>query len=397
MTSEERRELRYWRRREKRDAARLSRSQRYGDYEEVFSFRHLYLSGKRCCKNVYWKNSTQRFIGNIIPNVAKLHRELMADTFKHKGFHTFTLVERGKVRHIRSVHITERVVQKCLCDYCIVPIYSASFVYDNSASLKKRGMDFALRRTVCHLQRHYRKYGWTGGILVYDFRSFFDSIPHAPLFAESARKLHDPRIKRLADSFIQDFGNVGLGLGSQVSQINALMLPSPLDHYCKDWLGIDGYSRYMDDGHLIHHDLEYLESCKEQLETTCAKLGLTLNSKKTKVISLEKGFKFLKTKFILTDSGEVILKMNRESTTIMRRKLRSFKRWSDEGTFTMADIRQSYESHKGHMQRGNSFKVLNSTGQYFKSIYGFYPDEKGWLKNVQNNQKRSDSCHYSDS
>ena len=180
MTSADRREARFQRRRAKRTAARLKRSMECGDFEEVFSFRHLYLSGKKCCKGVYWKNSTQRYIGNLIANTAKLHRELLDGTFKHKGFHEFELMERGKKRHIRSVHISERVVQKCLCDYCIVPVYSSSFIYDNSASLKHRGMDFALRRTVCHLQRHFRKYGLTGGVLLYDFHSYFDTAPHEP-------------------------------------------------------------------------------------------------------------------------------------------------------------------------------------------------------------------------
>lgn len=146
MTSEERREARYQRRKAKRDEARLRRSKECDDFDEVFSFRHLYLSGKKCCKGVYWKNSTQRYIGNIIPIIAKTHRELQNGTFKHRGFHAFTIMERGKKRYIRSVHITERAVQKCLCDYCLVPIYSACFIYDNSASLKHRGMDFALRR-----------------------------------------------------------------------------------------------------------------------------------------------------------------------------------------------------------------------------------------------------------
>ena len=149
MTSEERREARYQRRKAKRDEARLRRSKECGDFDEVFSFRHLYLSGKKCCKGVYWKNSTQRYIGNIIPIIAKTHRELQNGTFKHRGFHAFTIMERGKKRYIRSVHITERAVQKCLCDYCLVPIYSACFIYDNSASLKHRGMDFALRRMTC--------------------------------------------------------------------------------------------------------------------------------------------------------------------------------------------------------------------------------------------------------
>ena len=47
MTSEERREARYQRRKAKRDEARLQRSKECGDFDEVFSFRHLYLSGKK--------------------------------------------------------------------------------------------------------------------------------------------------------------------------------------------------------------------------------------------------------------------------------------------------------------------------------------------------------------
>lgn len=269
MTSEERREARYQRRKAKRDEARLKRSMTCGDFEEVFSFRHLYLSGKKCCKGVYWKNSTQRYIGNIISNTAKTLRELETNSFHHRGFHEFDIMERGKKRHIRSVHITERAVQKCLCDYCIVPIYSASFIHDNSASLKRRGMDYALRRMVCHLQRHYRKYGLKGGILLYDFHSFFDSAPHEPLFREAEKRLHDPRLRELANSFILDFGEVGLGLGSQVSQTNALLLPNPLDHFFKEVLRIKAYGRYMDDGYAIHEDIDYLYLCLECADLIC--------------------------------------------------------------------------------------------------------------------------------
>lgn len=386
MTSEERREARYQRRKAKRDEARLRRSQSCGDFDEVFSFRHLYLSGKKCCKGVYWKNSTQRFVGNLIPSIAKIHRELENDTFKHRGFHSFTITERGKKRHIRSVHITERTVQKCLCDYCLVPIYSASFIYGNSASLKHRGMDFALRRMICQLERHFRKYGLEGGILLYDFHSFFDLAPHEPLFREAERRLHDVRVRRLANSFITDFGSVGLGLGSQVSQANALMLPNPVDHYFKEICRIKGYSRYMDDGSAIHHDIDYLYLCKDGLEIICEKCGLELNRKKTLIVPLRDYYRWLKTKFIVTPSGKVVLKMNKESTKIVQRKLRSFKGKLDRGEMTLADIRCSMDSYKGHMNRGNSFKVCQSTDQYFKSIYGFYPDKKGWKTHVSDHQ-----------
>lgn len=382
MTSEERKEARYQRRKAKRDAARMKRSRECGDFEEVFSFRHLYLAGKKCAKGVYWKNSTQRYIGNLIPNTARTWRDLSNGTFKHRGFHEFNLIERGKMRHIRSVHISERVVQKALCDYCIVPIFSASFIYDNSASLKGRGMDFALRRVVTMLERHYRKYGLEGGVLVYDFHGYFDNAPHAPLFREAERRIHDPRLIEVSNSFIHDFGEIGLGLGSQVSQTNALLLPNRIDHFFKEQLRIKGYERYMDDGLALHHDLDYLYFCYDCLILLSQETGIELNMKKTMVIPLREFFRFLKTKFIITPNGKVIRKMNRYSTTLMRRKYRSFKRLLDEGKMSFSEIRSPHESYHGHIKRGNSFKVRESTNQYFKTVFGFYPNKKGWSTHV---------------
>lgn len=114
----------------------------------------------------------------------------------------------------------------------------------------------------------------------------------------------------------------------------------------------------------------------------CDRLGLTLNRKKTRVVPIADYYKWLKTKFILTSTGAVVLKMNRESTAIIRRKYRSFKAKIENGSMTLADVRCSHNSYHGHMERGNSFKVLESTDHYFKSIFGFYPDKKGWSVHV---------------
>lgn len=384
MTStQQRHEGRYQRRRAARERKRMARSQKLGGLEEVFSFRNLYKAGKKCCKNVMWKNSTQRFMGTLLLEVAELHEQVMAGTFTGKGFIHFTIMERGKVRHIRSVHITERAVQKCLCDNYLVPLYAPAFVYDNSASLEGKGTDFALRRMVYHLQKHYRKHGREGAILLYDFSGYFDTAPHGPLFAEAERRMHDDRLRELCNQFIQAFGSMGLGLGSQISQTNALMLPNSLDHMVKEPLGIKGYGRYMDDGNLIHESREYLETtCREALKAKAEDLGLTLNQKKTRVTPLTDTFTFLKTRFTLTATGKVILKVSRRSTTTIRRKLLTFKAWVDdpEKPFTMEDVRASYESYHGQMKRGNSFKTVQRTDHYFKEIMGFYPNEKGWKK-----------------
>lgn len=216
------------------------------------------------------------------------------------------------------------------------------------------------------------------------------TLPHEPLLAEAERRLHDDRIRALHNSFIADFGPVGLGLGSQISQTNALLLPSPLDHYFKEVLGIEGYARYMDDGYAIHENLDYLKGeCMLGLEEVTRHLGLRLNWKKTKVVPLVDFYRWLKTKFIVTPQGKVILKMNPASTKIIRRKLRSFYRKWQMGEMTLADIRNSVDSYNGHMMRGNSYKVKERTNQYFKSMFGFYPNKKGWERNVSNVQRRN--------
>lgn len=145
----------------------------YGDFETVFSFERLYESYRASVRGVGWKASTQRYKAASLANVTKTHEELIAGRYRSKGFYEFDIVERGKPRHIRSVHISERVVQRCLCDYCLVPMLSRSFIYDNGASLRGKGYDFAVSRVTHFLAEHYRKHGREGYVLVFDFFKVF--------------------------------------------------------------------------------------------------------------------------------------------------------------------------------------------------------------------------------
>lgn len=251
MNSAERREARYQRRKAARMEKKAAALREYGDFETVFSFERLYESYRASVRGVGWKASTQRYKAASLANVTKTHEELIAGRYRSKGFYEFDIVERGKPRHIRSVHISERVVQRCLCDYCLVPMLSRSFIYDNGASLRGKGYDFAVSRVTHFLAEHYRKHGREGYVLVFDFSKYFDTAQHEPVFREFERSGIDDRLVALSKYFIQNFGDVGLGLGSQVSQIAALALPNRIDHYIKDVLGMKYYARYMDDG--VYH------------------------------------------------------------------------------------------------------------------------------------------------
>ena len=72
----------------------------------------------------------------------------------------------------------------------------------------------------------------------------------------------------------------------------------------------------------------------------------------------------------LTQTGGVIRKVQRKSTRKMRQKLRKFRRWVDDGRMTEEDVRTSYESWKGHMRRGNSWKVLRKTDKLYRKLFG---------------------------
>ena len=134
-------------------------------FDKVFSFSNLYNAFKQCKKGVAWKTSTKRYKLNVLRNTYDTYSKLKNLTYRSKGFFEFDIIERGKPRHIRSVHISERVVQRTLCDECLVPMLERSIIYDNSASVKGKGIDFAINRLEKQLHRHYRKYGNDGYVL----------------------------------------------------------------------------------------------------------------------------------------------------------------------------------------------------------------------------------------
>ena len=369
MNSKERHEARYQRRKEERLRRKRERNEQYGDFDKVFTFDNLYCAFKKCCRGVGWKASTQRYKANALQNINDTLRSLQNGTYKSRGFYEFDVVERGKPRHIKSVHISERVVQRCLCDNALVPMFGKSFIYDNGACIEHKGIDFAVRRLVCHLQRHFRKHGTNGYALVFDFSRYFDNIQHEPLKEVVDKAFTDTRIARLVNGFIDDFGEVGLGLGSQISQVSALMYPNRLDHYIKEVLHIKHYGRYMDDGYLIHDSKEHLQKCLQEIRRLCAELGIKLNEKKTQIVKLSRGLNFLKRRFILTETGKVIVKPARKGITKMRRKLRTFKRWLVAGKMKMEDIRTSYTSWKGHMKQCNAYRTILSTDALFDSLF----------------------------
>lgn len=367
-----RRQNRYLRRQEKRRIKRDQNLKKYDDFEMVASIDSLYKAAHESANGVKWKHSVQRYMLNIFPNIAQTRKELLAGKDMRKGFIEFVINERGKERYIQSVHFYERVVQKSLCMFSLYPTLTHNVILDNYASQKGKGTHFAIKRLTKFLTEHYKKYGNNGYILLVDFKNYFASIPHDILKQNIRRNFTDEKIIKLADDFIDAFGERGLGLGSETSQINAIVHINAIDHYIKEVARIRGYGRYMDDSYLIHHSKEYLEELLEILKRMYEAYGVKINTKKTYITDLKHGFTFLKTRIYLTDSGKVVRKPCRYSVTRERRKLKKQAKLLAQGFITFEQINNSYQSWRGSMRHRNARKTVHNMDLLFNKLFGEY-------------------------
>ncbi len=369
MTSEERKEARFQRRKAARAEKKVACCGQSDNFDWVFSYEHLYHSYKMCRRNVGWKASVQKYITNAPINVYQTWQRLQAGKYRTGGFCEFDLMERGKKRHIRSVTIGERIVQRCLCDYALVPVLGRTYIYDNGASMANKGYSFAIDRLCQHLRQHYRKHGTEGYVLLFDFSKFFDRVSHRVVKAVLHREFSDERIIKLTEHFIDAFGDVGLGLGSQISQVLALASANHLDHYIQEQCRIGSYGRYMDDGYLIHPSKEYLQKCLEGIRQICEELEITLNEKKTQIVKLSRGFTFLKVRFFLLPGGRIVRKIYHRSVTRMRRKLKAYQRFVTAGKMTMDDVYQSWQSWKAYASNFNAWHTIQSMAALYNKLF----------------------------
>ena len=353
------------------------------NFDWVFTYEHLLLSAYKCKNGVSWKSSVQNYMNNVHMNVSRTYDELHSGKFKYSSTYEFDTYERGKKRHIKSMHIRERVVQKCLCDYCLSPILNKSFIYDNGASLKGKGLTFTIDRLKKMLRKHYSKFGINGYVLLFDFSDYFGSISHSKAMELISKYITDTRLLSLIEQSIKIYADktssnntddyVGIGLGSQLSQIFALLIANPIDHMIKDKLGFKHYIRYMDDGIVICEDKEKLRKLLADINAKADELGLKLNTRKTKIVKLTHGFEFLKKRTYLCENGKIIMKISRQSITRMRRKLKKFKKLLDKNLITIDNIECSYKSWRGFASQFNNYFTIINMDALYKDLFGYIP------------------------
>ena len=220
------------------------------------------------------------------------------------------------------------------------------------------------------MQAYYRKNGTDGYILICDMHHYFDSIPHSLLNDYYAEKFEDERLLELIRHIHASIpGGVGVPLGNQLSQLDALLALSPLDHMVKEKLHIKGYGRYMDDFYLVCESKEYLKECLAFIRKYVEERGMSLNEKKTKIVPLTQGVEWLGFKFYMTESGKVVQRLSKKSIVHHKRKLKKMRRLLTEGRIEFKACEDAHRGWKAHAQRGDTYYLIRKMDALFSELF----------------------------
>lgn len=368
MNSEQRRAARRERRDAKREKNRLLRSETL-TLSAVADVDALFDAALGAARGVRWKSTVQRYMARVMRNVIRARSDLLDGRDIRRGFVTFDIRERGKVRHISSVHFSERVVQKSLSRNVLAPAIWPTLTPGCSANIKGRGTDYAISRLKAQLVRHHREHGVEGYVLQVDFSDYFALIDHDACKRLVDRTVLDEGARRLAYEQIDSSGDRGLGLGSEPNQILAAALPSPIDRLGLRMPGVLASGRYMDDSYYIALEKDTLWCLLALIEIECARLGIVINRKKTKVVKLSRGFTFLKKRFFFGRGGKVVVRPSREAIARQRRKLKKQAALVKAGVMTREQAVQSYQSWRGMVMRLDAHETLLRMDALFKDLF----------------------------
>ena len=373
MTSQERREGRYQRRKAKRQAKKQARSDALGPIDKVFSYRKMFRYGRKCCNGVRWKQSVQNFETHLFSGTAKRRRQVLDGTWKPQKCVHFTLCERGKVRPIDAPHVNDRQTHKTLCNEVLVPLYGPCMIYDNGASQKDKGLHWQFRRVKQHLSWHYRRYGRTGAVGLLDLKGFFPNAPRWLLYNRHQQLILNPDLRWVADTVVQYAPSTaperGMPLGVEPSQQEMVALPSAVDNWLKCQMGVHCAGHYMDDYYIIMPDEEQLKAVIREMVRRFEALGIRVNKRKCKIIPLTKPFRFCKARFTLGPTGKITVNGSRDGVTRARRKLKMFHREFKEGKRPLSEVEQFMECQSAYYRNYNDHGRLLRLRRLYHAIF----------------------------
>ena len=363
-----------------------------------------------------WKLEVQRFRWNWSNELLKLQNALTALYYGLEGayelseYNRFEIYERGIPRPITALRMPARVVKSVLNELYLVPDVRKKLIYDNGASLKDKGVDFARRRLVAHLESYFREYGTNEGyVRLTDFSGFYDNIDHRLTMKMIEKYEKDDFARRLVrqalDSYcidvsymsdseyqaalrskfkLMDYRAAGhmnerrgekllhksLSVGDPTSQIAAIGYPTGIDKLLAIVHGVKYYERYIDDTAFICRDLSRIKTLGEIFDRAAVRYKLFINTKKTKICPIGKTFTFLQVRYRLTETGHVVVRIGKKTIPRIRRRLKKLAVMIRNGEKSLYRAEELFRSWIGNFRRVMSKVQISGMVDLYRNLFG---------------------------
>lgn len=353
--------------------------------DTCFSADNLHESFMDIRGNIHFKYNVQNYRINELQEIRKFQKAYEDGTFAFSQSRPFRMRERGHERLIHPIVFRDRVIIHAFCKYVLIPKLLPYFIYDNCASLKGKGIDKAQDRFRVHLKKYYFEHKTNEGyILQIDCRKYFDNLRHDEIIRSMSERLTAEEIdflklilkeneinasnmtdeeREACMSGVYDslkHPSIGtkekmipksIGIGSEASQTIGLYYLQRIDNYIKIVRGFKYYARYMDDSYVIYHDKAVLKDLLEELKLKYKEIGLEVNERKTQISKINRPVTYMKTIYVLTDTGKVIMRKHKDTFHRERIKLKKLAKKLETNEITYKQIENQYKGWRGSIMR----------------------------------------------
>lgn len=178
---------------------------------------------------------------NLDQHLLHLRAELLGGNVRVGNYHYFKVYD-PKERQICAAAFSERVLHHALMNVCH-DSFEKYQIYDSYASRTGKGTLAALQRAAFF----HTKHTW---FMKLDIRKYFDSIDHDVLKSLLSKRFKDYKLMSIFTAIIDSYythPSKGLPIGNLTSQYFANHYLAVADHFVKEALQVEGYTRYMDD------------------------------------------------------------------------------------------------------------------------------------------------------
>jgi RNA-directed DNA polymerase len=244
--------------------------------------------------------SVAHFERDLRTNLHHLSEHLQAGTYRPQAVRRVGIPKPGSTekRPLGVPRVRDRVVQAAV-RLVVEPICARDFAAHSYGFRPARGCKDALRRVEALL-----KQGNTW-IVDADLKSYFDTIPHAPLLERLREKIADGAVLSVGEAFLHQPVMDGLRSwtpeggtpqGAGVSPLLANLYLDPLEHQmAQDGIAMVGYA---DDFVVLCRSRAEAEQALARVREWSASAGLTVHPDKTRIVdATQDSFDFLGYRF----------------------------------------------------------------------------------------------------